>query len=66
MPELREHRAGGPPLRAGRIELLTGSLRLALDQGHHEYVARGYTNLAEMLYRYESFDDLRELPGAVG
>ena len=44
---------------AARIDLLTSSLQLALDQGHHEYAARGYTNLAEMLYRYESFDELR-------
>ncbi|WP_447152742.1 helix-turn-helix transcriptional regulator [Nakamurella sp. GG22] len=44
---------------AGRIEVLTESLQMALDQGHHEYVARGYTNLAEMLYRYGRFDELR-------
>ena len=42
-----------------RIRLLTESLQLAMDQGLHEYVARGYTNLAEMLYRYSRFDDLR-------
>lgn len=44
---------------AGRIELLTQSLQLALDQGQHEYVARGYTNLAEMLYRYGRLEELR-------
>jgi ATP/maltotriose-dependent transcriptional regulator MalT len=51
--------AGGDLDPNGRIGLLAGSLQSALDQGLHEYVARGYTNLAELLYRYEHFDDLR-------
>lgn len=41
-----------------RIGLVRESLRMALAQGNQEYTARGYTNLAELLYRYGRFDEL--------
>ena len=43
---------------AGRIALLRSSLETALASEQHEYVARAYTNLCEMLYRYGCFDEL--------
>jgi DNA-binding CsgD family transcriptional regulator/tetratricopeptide (TPR) repeat protein len=45
---------------AGRVRLLRASLDLATRHGAHEATARGYTNLAEMLYRYGRFDELAE------
>ncbi|HEV2778469.1 MAG TPA: AAA family ATPase [Actinophytocola sp.] len=42
----------------GRIALLRQSLRLALAHGHHEHAARGYTNLAELLYRHGRLAEL--------
>jgi DNA-binding CsgD family transcriptional regulator len=41
-----------------RIALLCESLELAVRGGHHEHVARGYTNLAELLYRHGRLDEL--------
>lgn len=43
---------------AGRIALLHRSLETAQGLGEHEYVARGYTNLCEMLYRYGCYEEL--------
>jgi DNA-binding CsgD family transcriptional regulator/tetratricopeptide (TPR) repeat protein len=43
-----------------RIDLLRASVALAARHGAHEAVARGYTNLAEMLYRYARFPELEE------
>jgi DNA-binding CsgD family transcriptional regulator len=42
----------------GRITLVRQSLDLALRHGHHEHVARGYTNLGELLHRHHRLDDL--------
>lgn len=44
---------------AGRIDLLRRSLALAGEFGAYEFVARGYTNLAELLYRYGRYEELR-------
>ena len=44
----------------GRIDLLRASIALAARHGADEAVARGYTNLAEMLYRYARFAELEE------
>ena len=41
-----------------RIALLRQSLELARTHGHHEHVARGYTNLGELLYRHGRFAEL--------
>jgi DNA-binding CsgD family transcriptional regulator/tetratricopeptide (TPR) repeat protein len=49
----RDGEAGLDPLRA--------SLAHALRQDLHESVARGYTNLAEPLYRFGRYDELAEL-----
>jgi DNA-binding CsgD family transcriptional regulator/tetratricopeptide (TPR) repeat protein len=46
---------------AGRIALLRLSLQTAIGLGEHEYVARGYTNLCEMLYRYGCYDELADV-----
>jgi ATP/maltotriose-dependent transcriptional regulator MalT len=43
-----------------RIRLLRASLNLAARHEAHEAVARGYTNLVEMLYRYARFAELDE------
>ena len=40
------------------LHYLRESLALALDADLDEYAARGYTNLAESLYRFERFDEL--------
>jgi ATP/maltotriose-dependent transcriptional regulator MalT len=45
---------------AGRVALLRTSLETALAVGEHEYAARGYTNLCEMLYRYGCYQELGE------
>ena len=42
---------------AGLTEL-RASLALAQRNGWHEYVARGYTNLAELLFRFGRYDEL--------
>ncbi|TMQ91640.1 LuxR family transcriptional regulator [Actinomadura soli] len=42
----------------GGLRLLRGSLALAKGGGHHEYTARAYTNLGELLYRFGRYDDL--------
>jgi ATP/maltotriose-dependent transcriptional regulator MalT len=48
-----------PDLTAdGRIALLRESLDLAMTHGHHEHVARGYTNLGELLYRHGRLAEL--------
>ncbi|MDT7581794.1 MAG: hypothetical protein QOK35_3058, partial [Pseudonocardiales bacterium] len=44
-----------------RIDLLRASVELAARHGDDEAVARGYTNLAEMLYRYTRFPELAEV-----
>jgi DNA-binding CsgD family transcriptional regulator/tetratricopeptide (TPR) repeat protein len=46
-----------------RIGLLRASIELAARHGADEAVARGYTNLAEMLYRYVRFAELEEVLG---
>ena len=46
-----------------RIGLLRASIELAARHGADEAVARGYTNLSEMLYRYARFAELEELLG---
>ena len=43
-----------------RISLLRASVELATRHGADEAVARGYTNLCEMLYRYLRFAELDE------
>ena len=43
-----------------RIDLLRASVVLALRHGADESAARGYTNLAEMLYRYLRLPELEE------
>jgi DNA-binding CsgD family transcriptional regulator/tetratricopeptide (TPR) repeat protein len=45
---------------AGRVDLVRQSLQMAIGLEHQEYIARGYTNLAELLYRYGRFAELRE------
>lgn len=40
------------------LRYLRRSLAIALDNGYHEYAARAYTNLAEMLYRFALHDEL--------
>ncbi|QYN32330.1 AAA family ATPase [Pseudonocardia sp. DSM 110487] len=45
---------------AARIALVRESLERALAGGHHEAAARGYTNLAELLYRYGRLAELDE------
>ena len=42
---------------------LRQSLALAYALGHHEYVARAYTNLSEVLYRYGRWTELDRLLG---
>ena len=42
----------------GRLALLRESLALALEHGFHEIAARGYTNLGELLYRFNRLDEL--------
>jgi DNA-binding CsgD family transcriptional regulator/tetratricopeptide (TPR) repeat protein len=37
---------------------LRQSITLAYALGHHEYIARGYTNLCEVLYRFGRWTDL--------
>ncbi|GAB3422930.1 helix-turn-helix transcriptional regulator [Flindersiella endophytica] len=50
-----------PGLAAGeRVGLLRQSLALALEHGHYEHAARGYTNLGELLYRYGRFAELEQ------
>jgi ATP/maltotriose-dependent transcriptional regulator MalT len=44
---------------AGLDELRT-SLRICLAEGHHEYAARAYTNLGEMLFVLRRYDELEE------
>jgi DNA-binding CsgD family transcriptional regulator len=44
---------------AGLDDLRT-SLRICLAEGHHEYAARAYTNLGEMLYVLRRYDELEE------
>ena len=46
-----------------RIGLLRASIELAARHGADEAVARGYTNLSEMLYRYVRFAELDEVLG---
>ncbi len=46
-----------------RIGLLRASIELAVRHGADEAVARGYTNLSEMLYRYARFAELEEVLG---
>jgi len=46
-----------------RIGLLRASIELAARNGADEAVARGYTNLSEMLYRYVRFAELDEVLG---
>ena len=46
-----------------RIGLLRASIELARRHGADEAVARGYTNLSEMLYRYARFAELEEALG---
>ena len=41
-----------------RLDLLRSSLALALQHGYHETAARAYTNLGELLYRYNRLDEL--------
>ena len=43
------------------LAALRESLELALRSGTHEFVARGYTNLAEPLYRLGHLDELEPL-----
>jgi DNA-binding CsgD family transcriptional regulator len=43
-----------------RIGLLRASIELAARYGADEAVARGYTNLSEMLFRYSRFAELEE------
>jgi DNA-binding CsgD family transcriptional regulator/tetratricopeptide (TPR) repeat protein len=43
------------------LAALRESLELALRTGTHEFVARGYTNLAEPLYRLAHLDELETL-----
>ncbi|MBA8955996.1 ATP-binding protein [Actinomadura namibiensis] len=53
--------AGADVYGASRgIRLLRASLAQARACGHHEYTARGYTNLSELLYRYGRYDELDE------
>ncbi|HEU5265623.1 MAG TPA: AAA family ATPase [Jatrophihabitans sp.] len=40
------------------LAALRRSLELAQRDGWHEYVARGYTNLAELLFRFGHYDEL--------
>jgi DNA-binding CsgD family transcriptional regulator len=47
-----------------RLDLLRASVALAARHGADEAVARGYTNLAEMLYRYMRFAELEEVLAA--
>lgn len=47
-----------------RIALLRASIELAARHGADEAVARGYTNLSEMLFRYSRFAELEEALGA--
>lgn len=46
--------------RPGGVDLLRQSIDAAGETGDHEAVARGYTNLAEMLYRQCRWDELEE------
>ncbi|GAA3619454.1 ATP-binding protein [Microlunatus ginsengisoli] len=46
-----------------RLDVLRHSIVLATRSGAHEFVARGYTNLGELLYRYGRYDDLDLLLG---
>jgi DNA-binding CsgD family transcriptional regulator/tetratricopeptide (TPR) repeat protein len=46
-----------------RIALLRASIELAVRHGADEAVARGYTNLSEMLYRYTRLAELEEVLG---
>ncbi|MDX6282166.1 MAG: hypothetical protein QOH03_3237 [Kribbellaceae bacterium] len=43
------------------LKHLRTSIELATQTGDYEAVARGYTNLAEMLYRYARFPELEEV-----
>ncbi|MCE7010913.1 AAA family ATPase [Kibdelosporangium philippinense] len=50
-----------PDLDTGsRIALLRQSIDFALVHGHHEHAARGYTNLALLLYRHGRLDELEQ------
>jgi DNA-binding CsgD family transcriptional regulator/tetratricopeptide (TPR) repeat protein len=42
------------------LTALRVSLGLAQRDGWHEYIARGYTNLAELLFRFGHYDELAE------
>jgi DNA-binding CsgD family transcriptional regulator/tetratricopeptide (TPR) repeat protein len=46
-----------------RLALLRESVDLALRHGCHEAAARGYTNLAELLFRFSRLDELRRCLG---
>jgi DNA-binding CsgD family transcriptional regulator/tetratricopeptide (TPR) repeat protein len=48
----------------GGLESLRGSIGAALATGDYEAVARGYTNLVEMLYRAGRWDELDETVAA--
>ena len=57
LPELPRRRA--PRARRPAVcELLRDSLAPRSAGRHHECAARGYTNLAELLYRYGRYDEL--------
>ena len=47
-----------------RIGLLRAGIELAVRHRADEAIARGYTNLSEMLYRYARFAELEEVLGA--
>jgi DNA-binding CsgD family transcriptional regulator len=46
---------------AAGLEPLRASLAHARETGLHEWIARGYTNLAEPLYRFGRYDELAAL-----
>jgi DNA-binding CsgD family transcriptional regulator/tetratricopeptide (TPR) repeat protein len=46
---------------AAGLEPLRASLTHARESGLHEWIARGYTNLAEPLYRFGRYDELAAL-----
>ena len=61
LPELRGRRARRPATAQPGLADLRASLELARRSGTHECVARGYTNLAEPLYRLGHLDELAAL-----
>lgn len=48
----------------GGTDDLRASVRLALSISHHEYAARGYTNLGEVLNALRRYDELEHCIGA--